>query len=63
MASADLTALQLTGIDAPPLLEVEPGRLLQPVVAAAYQAMQQAAAAAGIELRIASGRRDFSRQQ
>ncbi len=63
MASADLTAQQLTGIDAPPLLEVEPGRLLQPVVAAAYQAMQQAATADGIALRIASGWRDFSRQQ
>lgn len=63
MAPADLTALQLTGIIAPPLSEVEPGRFLQPVVAAAYQAMQQAAAADGIELRIASGWRDFSRQQ
>ena len=63
MASADLTALQLTGIDAPPLLEVEPGRFLQPVVAAAYQAMQQAAVADGFELRIASAWRDFSRQQ
>lgn len=58
-----LTARQLTGIDAPPLQEVEPGRLLQPVVAAAYLAMQQAAATDGIALRIASGWRDFDRQQ
>jgi LAS superfamily LD-carboxypeptidase LdcB len=63
LTAAALTARQLTGIDAPPLQEVEPGRLLQPVVAAAYLAMQQAAAADGIRLRIASGWRDFARQQ
>ncbi len=63
MASADLTALQLTGIEPPPLHEVEPGKYLQPDVAAAYLAMQQAAAADGLELRIASGWRDFRRQQ
>jgi len=67
VASADLiselTAAQLTGLDAPPLQEVEPGRWLQPVVAAAYLAMQQAAATEGIVLRIASGWRDFARQQ
>lgn len=63
MASADLTARQLTGLDAPPLCEVEPGKFLQPSVAIAYQAMQQAAATAGIQLRIASGWRDFFRQQ
>lgn len=68
MASVDLTAIaltdrQLTGIEAPPLQEVEPGRLLQPAVAAAYLAMQQAAAMDGIRLRIASGWRDFNRQQ
>ncbi|WP_031570933.1 M15 family metallopeptidase [Rheinheimera texasensis] len=63
MALVDLTARQLTGLDAPGLVEAEPGRFLQPAVAAAYQAMQQAAAADGITLRIASGWRDFSRQQ
>ncbi len=63
MALVDLTARQLTGLDAPELVEAEPGRFLQPAVAAAYQAMQQAAAADGITLRIASGWRDFSRQQ
>ena len=63
MAPVDLTARQLTGLDAPELVEAEPGRFLQPAVAAAYQAMQQAAAADGIALRIASGWRDFSRQQ
>lgn len=63
VSAAPLTARQLTGIDTPPLQEVEPGRLLQPVVAAAYLAMQQAAAADGIALRIASGWRDFARQQ
>lgn len=63
LTAAQLTARQLTGIDPPPLLEVEPGRLLQPVVAEAYLAMQQAAAAEGIALRIASGWRDFARQQ
>ena len=63
LTNAELTARQLCGIDAPPLQEVEPGRLLQPVVAAAYLAMQQAAAAEGIMLRIASGWRDFTRQQ
>ncbi len=63
MARADLTARQLTGLDAPELWEIEPGRSLQPTVAVAYQAMQQAAAADGIALRIASGWRDFSRQQ
>lgn len=62
-AATALTAAQLTGIDAPPLQEVEPGRFLQPLVARAYLAMQQAAAAEGIALRIASGWRDFSRQQ
>ena len=63
MAPVDLTTRQLTGLDAPELVEAEPGRFLQPAVAAAYQAMQQAAAADGITLRIASGWRDFSRQQ
>ncbi|TXH97106.1 MAG: D-alanyl-D-alanine carboxypeptidase family protein [Rheinheimera sp.] len=63
MAPVDLTPRQLTGLDAPELVEAEPGRFLQPAVAAAYQAMQQAAAADRIALRIASGWRDFSRQQ
>ncbi len=63
MAPVDLTTRQLTGLDAPELVEAEPGRFLQPAVAAAYPAMQQAAAADGIMLRIASGWRDFSRQQ
>ena len=63
MAPVDLTPRQLTGLDAPELVEAEPGRFLQPAVAAAYQAMQQAAAADRIALRIASGLRDFSRQQ
>ncbi len=63
MATADLNAAQLTGRQPPPLCETEPGKQLQPTVAAAYLAMQQAAQREGIELRIASGWRDFSRQQ
>lgn len=63
MASVDLTPDQLTGLSAPPLQEVEPGRFLQPLVANAYQAMQRAALLDGIDLRIASGWRDFARQQ
>lgn len=63
MAVVDLTPDQLTGLTEPPLLEVEPGRFLQPLVASAYLAMQQAAEQDGIALRIASGWRDFARQQ
>jgi len=63
VAFVDLNIRQLTGREPPPLTEVEPGRWVQPAVASAYQAMQQAAATAGIALRIASGWRDFSRQR
>jgi LAS superfamily LD-carboxypeptidase LdcB len=58
-----LSASQLTGLQPPPLLEVQPGFPLHRGCADAFAAMAKAANADGIGLQIISGWRDFQRQQ
>ncbi|WP_347136719.1 M15 family metallopeptidase [Parahaliea mediterranea] len=60
---AVLSADQLTGVDESHLVEVPGGHRLCPAVAGDFAALQRDAAAAGFDLRIASGFRSFERQR
>ncbi|WP_409422523.1 M15 family metallopeptidase [Pseudaeromonas sp. ZJS20] len=50
------------GLDSAALLTLPDGRQLRPATAAAWQRLQQAARAEGLEIAIASAYRDFARQ-
>lgn len=58
----ELNHLLLYGIAVPPLVQCL-GAQVQPALAESLQAMAEAASAAGFELAIASGYRDFERQK
>lgn len=60
--SLPLSAAQLTGRNDSHLCTLEDGSRLHSQAAAAFRRLQQAAAAAGFRLAIASGHRSFSRQ-
>lgn len=62
MAATHELAALLTGLQPPPLQEVNNGCLLQPQVAVAFVALQQAALEQGFRLQLVSGYRGFAHQ-
>lgn len=62
MAYSDLTTAWLTGIEEPPLVDVDSGLRLHPDAAAAFLQLAAKAKVQGIDLRLVSAWRGFSHQ-